>query len=120
MFRILDLNHPRRISLIRGNRYLKLGGSHRQVFTVRAKMLVRDERSTRPLDKRKVRLRAHDPWRSLMEPYAHDASIANYRKLIAASALDPNRDEARHAMLLTLLAAELALDRPPPTCSRGY
>ena len=56
-----------------------------------------------------------------MKPYAHDASIANYRKLIAASALDPSRDENRHQMLLSLLSRELAKDnRPPPSCSRGY
>ena len=55
-----------------------------------------------------------------MRHYEHDANIANYRKLIAASALDPARDEARHELLLSLLAAELAKDRPPPTCSRGY
>ena len=55
-----------------------------------------------------------------MTRYTHDANIAHYRKLIAASALDPARDETRHAMLLTLLATELAQDRPPPSCSRGY
>ena len=55
-----------------------------------------------------------------MERYTRDANIAHYRKLIAASALDPARDEGRHTMLLTLLAAELANDKPPPTCSRGY
>jgi hypothetical protein len=56
----------------------------------------------------------------MMLQYVHVSNIARYRKLIAASALDPSRDEARHAMLLKLLAAELALDRPPPSCSRGY
>lgn len=50
-----------------------------------------------------------------MELYAHGANIAHYQKLIAASALDPARDESRHAMLLTLLAAELAKDNKPPT-----
>ena len=48
-----------------------------------------------------------------MERYAHDANIAHYKKLIAASALDPARDESRHAMLLSLLAAELAKERQP-------
>ena len=55
-----------------------------------------------------------------MSQYVHASNIANYQKLIAASAHDLSRDEVRHAMLLTLLAAELALERPPPTCSRGY
>jgi hypothetical protein len=55
-----------------------------------------------------------------MSQYVHELNIARYQKLIAASALDPARDEVRHAMLLTLLAGELALDRRPPTCSRGY
>jgi hypothetical protein len=55
-----------------------------------------------------------------MANYVHTSNIAHYRMLIAASALDPARDEMRHAVLLTLLAAELALDRPPPTCSKGY
>jgi hypothetical protein len=47
-----------------------------------------------------------------MEHYAHNANIELYEKLIAASALDPARDERRHAMLLSLLAAELAKDKP--------
>jgi hypothetical protein len=55
-----------------------------------------------------------------MEHYAHVANIAQYRRLIVESALDPARDEARHAMLVTLLATELAQNRSPPTCSRGY
>jgi len=49
-----------------------------------------------------------------MEHYAHAANIAHYRKLIAASELNPARDEARYIMLLSLLAAELAKDKPPP------
>jgi hypothetical protein len=50
------------------------------------------------------------PWEvdSPMEHFAHRENIAHYRKLIAASALDPARDESRHEMLLSLLAAELA------------
>jgi hypothetical protein len=43
-----------------------------------------------------------------MSQYVHELNVAQYRKLIAASALDPARDEVRHAMLLTLLAGELA------------
>jgi hypothetical protein len=54
-----------------------------------------------------------------MERYSHRENIAHYRKLIAASELDPSRDEVRHAILLTLLAKELANDKPP-SCSRGY
>ncbi len=53
-----------------------------------------------------------------MEHFAHRENIALYRKLIAASALDPARDETRHAMLLTLLAAELVKDKPPPYVPR--
>jgi hypothetical protein len=55
-----------------------------------------------------------------MEQYVHNANIELYEKLIAASTFDPARDERRHVMLLSLLAAELAKDKQPPTCSRGY
>lgn len=51
-----------------------------------------------------------------MAHYINDSNIANYRKLIAASALDPARDEGRHTMLLSLLTAELAKDKPSPIC----
>jgi hypothetical protein len=47
-------------------------------------------------------------------------NIAHYRKLIAQGDLNSARVEQRHAMLLKLLAAELAKDKPPPTCSKGY
>jgi hypothetical protein len=49
-----------------------------------------------------------------MDQFVHTANIALYRKLIAESELDPSRDETRHAMLLTLLADEIAKDRKPP------
>jgi hypothetical protein len=49
-----------------------------------------------------------------MAHFVHDANIVHFRKLIAASELDPARDERRHATLLILLAAELAKDKP--TC----
>lgn len=43
-----------------------------------------------------------------MERYVHQANIDHYRRLIADSERDPARDEDRHAMLLTLLAEEIA------------
>jgi hypothetical protein len=55
-----------------------------------------------------------------MSQYVHASNIAHYRKLIAANTLDPARGQGRHAMLLTLLAAKLVLDRLPPTYSREY
>jgi hypothetical protein len=45
-----------------------------------------------------------------MERYVHQANIDHYRHLIADSERDPARDEDRHAMLLTLLAEEIAKD----------
>jgi hypothetical protein len=49
-----------------------------------------------------------------MDHFVHAANIALYRKLIAESELDSSRDENRHAMLLTLLAEEMAKDRQTP------
>jgi hypothetical protein len=49
-----------------------------------------------------------------MDHFVHAANIALYRKLIAESELDPSRDETRHAMLLTLLAEEIAKEKKPP------
>jgi hypothetical protein len=49
-----------------------------------------------------------------MDHFVHAANIALYRKLIAESELDPSRDENRHAMLLTLLAEEIAKEQKPP------
>ena len=43
-----------------------------------------------------------------MQSFVHDENIALYRKLIAESESNPSRDEDRHAMLLTLLAEEMA------------
>jgi hypothetical protein len=45
-----------------------------------------------------------------MERYIHQANIDHYRRLISDSERDPARDEDRHAMLLTLLAEEIARD----------
>lgn len=49
-----------------------------------------------------------------MQSFMHDENIALYRKLIAESESNPSRDEGRHAMLLTLLAEEIAKDRMRP------
>jgi hypothetical protein len=48
-----------------------------------------------------------------MERFVHNANIQHYRRLIAESECDPNRDEDRHKMLLTLLAEEVAKDTKP-------
>ena len=46
-----------------------------------------------------------------MERFIHQQNLELYRKLLA----DPNdKDEARHQMLLKLLADEVAWDRQPP------
>ncbi len=47
-----------------------------------------------------------------MEHYAHRENIALYQRLLA----DPNvnKDQARHAELLRLLAAEVSKDKKPP------
>ena len=49
-----------------------------------------------------------------MQSFVHDANIALYKLLIAASERDPSRDEDRHKMLLTLLAEEKAKDGQQP------
>ena len=49
-----------------------------------------------------------------MERFIHNANIEHYRQLIAESESNPSRDERRHAMLITLLAEEMAKDRKPP------
>jgi hypothetical protein len=49
-----------------------------------------------------------------MQYPGHNENIALYEKLIAESELDPSRDEARHNMLLTLLADALAKALRPP------
>jgi hypothetical protein len=43
-----------------------------------------------------------------MERYIHEQNLLNYRTLIAASAMDPARNEIQHAWLLKLLAKEIA------------
>lgn len=49
-----------------------------------------------------------------MQRYVHDENIVRYRNLIAISECDPSRDEARHQMLLRLLAEEQSkIDEPP-------
>ena len=45
--------------------------------------------------------------------YVHNENIALYKRLIAESESDLSRDEARHKMLLTLLAEETAKDNKP-------
>jgi hypothetical protein len=45
-----------------------------------------------------------------MQGFVHNENIALYKRLIAESESDVSRDEARHKMLLTLLAEELAKD----------
>jgi hypothetical protein len=49
-----------------------------------------------------------------MSRFVHQENIALYKKLIAESERDPSRDDARHKMLLALLAEELAKDKKPP------
>jgi len=48
-----------------------------------------------------------------MDPYVHRENIALYQRLLAET--DANKDQVRHAVLLELLAAELAKEemRPP-------
>jgi hypothetical protein len=43
-----------------------------------------------------------------VQRFVHSENIAHYKRLIAESERDPSRDEARHQMLLRLLAEELA------------
>ena len=48
-----------------------------------------------------------------MEQFIHDANIAHYRRLIAESQRDPDRNEDRHKTLLMLLAEEISKDKKP-------
>jgi hypothetical protein len=48
---------------------------------------------------------------SPVQTYVHNANVEHYRRLISESERDPKRDENRHAMLLTLLAEEIAKDQ---------
>jgi hypothetical protein len=43
-----------------------------------------------------------------VQRFVHSENIAYYKRLIVESERDPLRDEARHQMLLRLLAEELA------------
>jgi hypothetical protein len=43
-----------------------------------------------------------------VQRFVHSENIAHYKRLIVESERDPARDEARHRMLLRLLAEELA------------
>jgi ferritin-like metal-binding protein YciE len=46
-----------------------------------------------------------------MQRFIHTENIARYRRLIALGETNPGRDEARHQMLIRLLAEEEAKDR---------
>jgi hypothetical protein len=48
------------------------------------------------------------PLEVAMERFIHEQNLLNYRRLIAASAIDPSRNETQHAWLLKLLAEEMA------------
>lgn len=48
-----------------------------------------------------------------VERFVHNANLEHYRRLIAESERDPNRDEDRHKTLLTLLDQEIAKDKKP-------
>jgi hypothetical protein len=48
-----------------------------------------------------------------MQNYVNHENIKHYQKLIAVSEGDLSRDEARHQMLLRLLAEERAKDERP-------
>jgi hypothetical protein len=43
-----------------------------------------------------------------MELFIHETKLANYRRLIAESELDPARNEIQHKWLLKVLADEVA------------
>jgi hypothetical protein len=47
--------------------------------------------------------------------FLHDENVAYYKKLIAESERDPSHDDARHKMLLQLLADELAKEDGAPS-----
>jgi hypothetical protein len=47
-----------------------------------------------------------------MERYIHQQSLAHYRRLIAESTLNPDRNEIQHKWLLKLLADEIAKGSP--------
>ena len=75
--------------------------------------------STALLNKRSLRKR------SLMYPlevtveHPHRENIALYQRLLAET--NVTKDQVRHAMLMELLAAAMAMDKlRPPSCSQGY
>jgi hypothetical protein len=47
-----------------------------------------------------------------VERYIHEQNLAHYRRLIAESALNPDRNEIQHKWLLKLLADEIAKVSP--------
>jgi hypothetical protein len=49
-----------------------------------------------------------------MQHFIRKENISRYRRLIALGEGNPGRDEARHQMLIRLLAEEEAKDREPP------
>jgi hypothetical protein len=51
-------------------------------------------------------------WEVAMDRFVHKENMAHYKKLIAESERNPKRDEDRHKMLLTLLAEEIAKEKP--------
>jgi hypothetical protein len=72
----------------------------------------------RPLRHREPRTASAPPAEAVslevvMQRFIHNENIARYRKLIALGERDPVRDEARHQMLLRLLAEE-EKDKEPP------
>lgn len=56
---------------------------------------------------------ARVPMEVTVERFVHNANLEHYRRLIAESERDPNRDEDRHKTLLTLLDEEIAKDKKP-------
>jgi hypothetical protein len=49
--------------------------------------------------------------KAAVERFVHNANVEHYRRLIAESERDTERDEDRHKTLLTLLAEEIAKDK---------
>ena len=68
-------------------------------------------RSTALLNKRNSGF-ARVPPEVTMERYIHEQNLAHYRRLIAESTLNPDRNEIQHKWLLKLLADEIAKGSP--------
>ena len=49
------------------------------------------------------------PWEVEMERFIHEQNLAHYRKLLAGTAHDPQRQQ-----ILILLSEEETKDQPPP------